>query len=172
MTRLLLGLLLIALPLCELALLIRTGQAIGFWATLGLVAGAALAGAAVMSRQGLTVARKTQAAIALGLSPAGPALDGAFLLLAGGLLVMPGFITDGLALLLLIPPMRRAVARWCVRRLAESVHLELKAHEARRQGNTHEAQPNVAGGPIIEGEFERLSEKAPAPHPSNGADRL
>ena len=172
MTRLLVGLLLIALPLCELALLIRTGQAIGFWPTLGLVVGAALLGGAVMSRQGLTVARKTQEAIALGRSPAGPALDGAFLLLAGGLLVMPGFITDGLALLLLIPPVRLGVARWCVRRLADRVHVEIETPEARTPGNTHDAKGHSASGPVIEGEFERLSEKAPAPHPGDGADRL
>jgi UPF0716 protein FxsA len=172
MARLLLGLSLIALPLCELALLIRTGQAIGFWATLGLVVAAGLAGGAIMSRQGLTVARKTQEAIALGRSPAGPALDGAFLLLAGALFVMPGFITDGIAFLLLIPPVRRYVARWCVRRLADRVHVEIKTQEARTRGTSAGQGGKSAGGPIIEGEFERLSEKTPAPHPGSRIDRL
>ncbi len=56
MARLLVGLALIALPVLELVLLIRTGQAIGFWPTLGLVLGAVVLGSVIMSRQGITVA--------------------------------------------------------------------------------------------------------------------
>ena len=94
MTRLVLGLTLIALPMLELALLIKTGQAIGFWATLALLVAAAVIGGAIMSRQGISVARRTQEAIAQGRPPVGPVLDGAFLFLAGALLISPGFITD------------------------------------------------------------------------------
>ena len=82
---------LIALPILELALLIKTGQAIGFWPTLALVVGAAVLGGAIMSRQGISVARRTREAIAQGRPPVGPVLDGAFLLLAGALLITPGF---------------------------------------------------------------------------------
>ena len=85
MTRLVLGLAFIALPMLELALLIKTGQAIGFWATLGLLVGAAVLGGAIMSRQGISVVRRTQEAVAQGRPPVGPVLDGAFLLLAGRL---------------------------------------------------------------------------------------
>ena len=101
MARLLLGLGLIALPFVELALLIKTGQTIGFWPTLGLLVGAAVVGGAIMSRQGLTVARRTQEAVALGRPPVGPVLDGALMLLAGALLITPGFVTDAMALALL-----------------------------------------------------------------------
>ena len=174
MARLVLGLTLIALPILELALLIKTGQAIGFWATLGLVVGAAVVGAMIMSRQGITVARRTREAVALGRPPVGPVLDGAFLLLAGALLISPGFITDVLALALLVPPIRRKVARWCVRSLAERAHMQANMHEARSRGQPGPS-PSDGGqveGTVIEGEFERLGEKARAPHPGKDRDRI
>ena len=109
MARLLLGLGLIALPFIELALLVKTGQTIGLWPTLGLLVGAAMVGGAIMSRQGLTVARRTQEAVARGRPPVGPVLDGALMLLAGALLITPGFVTDAMALALLVPPMFNAL---------------------------------------------------------------
>ena len=81
MARLLLGLFLIALPVLELALLIKTGQVVGLWPTLAMVVGAGVLGAVIMSRQGMSVARRTREAIAQGRPPVGPVLDGAFLLL-------------------------------------------------------------------------------------------
>ena len=69
MARLLLGLALIALPVLELALLIKTGQVVGIWATLALLVLAALLGAVIMSRQGISVARRTREALALGKPP-------------------------------------------------------------------------------------------------------
>jgi UPF0716 protein FxsA len=174
MTRLVVGLSLISLPILELALIFKTGQAIGFWATLGLLLGAALIGGAIMSRQGISVARRAQEAVATGRPPVGPVLDGAFLLLAGALLISPGFITDAMALALLVPPIRRKVARWCVRRLVERAHVQVKTHEARSRGQTGPAGPAPAAGrgdgPVIEGEFERLGEKTRAPHPDKDRD--
>lgn len=174
MVRLVLGLVLLALPIVELALLIKTGQVIGLWPTLGLVVGAAVLGAAIMSRQGLTVARRTREAVALGRPPVGPVLDGAFLLLAGVLLISPGFITDVAALALLIAPLRRKVGRWCVRRLVERAHVQVKGFEAGRQGDTGPlpSAANRVDGPVIEGEFERLDDKARAPHPGKNPDRV
>lgn len=167
MARLLLGLGLIALPFVELALLVKTGQTIGLWPTLGLLLGAAVVGGAIMSRQGLTVARRTQEAVALGRPPVGPVLDGALMLLAGALLITPGFVTDAMALALLVPPIRRRVARATVRRLVERAQLQLKAQRSARG-----AEGGTAGkdeGPIIEGDFVRLGEKSqPSGEGSNG----
>lgn len=175
MTRLILGLVFIALPFLELALLIKAGQTIGFWATLAIVVGAGLLGALIWSRQGVNVARKTQQALAQGRPPVGPVLDGAFLLLAGGLLITPGFLTDVLALLLLVPPVRHKVSRWVVRRLAERAHVQARAFEASmREGPAQGSRgANNVQGPVIEGEFERLGEKSSAPHRDNkGGERV
>lgn len=174
MTRLVLGLLFIALPFLELALLIRAGQALGFWPTLGIVVGAGMLGALIWSRQGVSVARKTQQALAQGKPPVGPVLDGAFLLLAGALLIMPGFLTDVLALLLLVPPIRHKVSRWVVRRLAERAHMQVRSFEVRMQEAPPQRAPGADSvqGPLIEGEFERLGEKSSTPHRGKDQDQL
>ena len=176
MARLLLGLGLIALPFVELALLVKTGQTIGFWPTLGLLVGAAVVGGAIMSRQGLTVARRTQEAVALGRPPVGPVLDGALMLLAGALLIMPGFVTDAMALALLVPAIRRRVARTTVRRLVEHAQLQVKVHKsASRVEGGVAGKGGLAGeddGPVIEGEFVRLGEKSGSSSgPSSGSSR-
>src|SRR5262245_48440106 len=159
MARLLLGLGLIALPFVELALLIKTGQTIGFWPTLGLLVGAAVVGGAIMSRQGLTVARRTQEAVALGRPPVGPVLDGALMLLAGALLISPGFVTDAMALALLVPPNRRRVARATVRRVVERAQLQVRAQKS-ASGAEEGGTAGKVDGPVIEGEFVRLGEKS------------
>lgn len=168
MIRLFFGLFFIALPFLEIALLIKSGQVIGFWPTLAMVLGAGVLGAAIWSRQGLSVARKTREAIAQGRPPVGPVLDGAFLLLAGALLITPGFLTDILALLLLIPPIRHKIMRWTVRRLVERAHVQVRTFDARIQSETGQSSPGTKG-PVIEGEFERLGEKTSTPH--RGKDR-
>jgi UPF0716 protein FxsA len=173
MLRLMLGLILIALPMAELALLIKAGQTIGVWATLGLVVGAGILGAAILAHQGTSVIRRTQQALAQGRPPVAPVLDGLFLVLAGMLLITPGFLSDALALLLLIPLVRRGVARWGVKQLVTRAHVELRASGS-RIGDAP-GQPPAAGsgkGPVIEGEFERLEEKATQPHRGKDRDRL
>jgi UPF0716 protein FxsA len=163
---------LIALPMAELALLIKAGQAIGVWATLGLVVGAVILGAAILAHQGTSVVRRMQQALAQGRPPVAPVLDGVFLVLAGVLLITPGFLSDALALLLLIPPARRGVARWCVKQLVARAHVQLRA--GGKIGDVP-GQPPAAGsgqGPVIEGEFERLDEKATGPHRGKDRDRL
>jgi len=156
MGRLLLGLALIALPFVELALLVKTGQAIGLWPTLGLLVGAAVLGGAIMGRQGVSVARRAREAVALGRPPVGPVLDGVLLLLAGALLIMPGFVTDAMAVALMVPPSRRKLARLALRRLGE------RAHAAARKGAPFAA--DEANGPIIDGQFVRLDETSQPPH--------
>jgi UPF0716 protein FxsA len=167
MARLAIGLALIVVPVLELALLIRIGQSIGVLATVALVLGTALAGALVISQQSFTVLRQTLEAASEGRPPVGPVLDGLFLMLAGGLLFMPGLITDALALPLLVPPIRRAVARWCVGQLIRSgrVHAEVYTGPAQEEGSPGR-RPSGAG-PIIEGEFERLGDTPGGPPPDD-----
>jgi UPF0716 protein FxsA len=80
------------------------------------------------------------------------------MLLAGALLITPGFVTDAIALALLIPPLRRRVARTIVRRLVERAQLQVKVHKS--TSGAEEGTAGKDGGPIIEGEFVRLGEKS------------
>ncbi len=160
--RLAVGLIFIVVPVLELMLLIRIGQSIGALATVALVLTTALTGAFIISRQSLTVVTRTLEAASEGRPPVGPVLDALFLLVAGALLLTPGLITDVVALALLVPPVRRAVARasvrWLIRRAEVRVTTFRRTHRA--SGPDRKAPPaaGLGSGPIIEGEFERVDE--------------
>jgi UPF0716 protein FxsA len=171
-----LGLLLlfIAFPFVELALLIRAGQLIGLWPTLAIVATTAAAGAMILHGQGRAMMHRAIEALEQGRPPVEPLVDGVFLVLAGVLLVAPGLITDTLGLLLLIPPVRRLVAGWSFNLLggATDVRVEVFARDQQRRQPTDgpSAEP-FDGGPVIEGEFERLEERNPGTALRGSPDR-
>jgi UPF0716 protein FxsA len=102
----------ILVPLAELAAIIVVGKTIGVLATLLLLLGFSLAGAWLAKRQGMVAWRRFQLALAEGRAPTREVADGAMVLLAGALLLIPGFLTDVLGLLLLIPVSRAVLRRW------------------------------------------------------------
>lgn len=104
-------LLFIALPLFETWLLIEVGSRIGAIPTIGLVIATAVIGSQLMRRQGLQTLREIQQRQARGELPAQPMLEGLALLIAGILLITPGFISDTLGFLLLVPPLRARMAK-------------------------------------------------------------
>jgi len=108
----------ILIPLAELAVLIAVGDVIGLAPTLILLLVVSLAGAWLAKQQGLTAWRRLQLALAEGRMPTVEVADGAMILLAGALLLTPGFLTDVAGILLLLPP-TRALARRLAPRVAE-----------------------------------------------------
>jgi UPF0716 protein FxsA len=98
---------LIVVPIAELYFLIRVGGEIGALPTIGLTILTAVVGAALVRVQGFTVLARVREAIDRGEVPAMEMLDGALLLAAGLMLLLPGFFTDALGFLLLVPPLRR-----------------------------------------------------------------
>jgi UPF0716 protein FxsA len=112
----LLVLLFLAVPVVELAVIIKVGEALGVWDTLALLLLISLVGAWLVRRQGLAVMRSAQEELAQGRMPGVALADGVLVLAAGGLLLVPGFVTDAIGLLLLLPPMRAGVRRWLRRR--------------------------------------------------------
>ncbi|MCC7271483.1 MAG: FxsA family protein [Alphaproteobacteria bacterium] len=103
--------LLLGFPLAEIALFIVAGELVGLWPTLAATLLAALAGAALIRRQGVAAMRRLQASAAIEPVPAAAAFDGAALVAAGILLITPGFLTDAIALLLLLPATRLLLRR-------------------------------------------------------------
>lgn len=166
MKRLGVGLALLALPLLEIALLIRTGQKLGLWPTMAIIVGTGVLGIAVLVRQRFAVVSGVMNAVNEGKTPLAPVMDGAFLVLAGGLLFSPGLICDAAGLLLLVPPIRRLVARWTIGRLLQDADIQVAVH-----GDGRLAPDERAGGPVIEGEFERLGERGPGPKDDAGRKR-
>lgn len=98
-------------PIAELYVLIKVGGLIGVIPTIALVLLTAALGSHLVRRQGLEVMSRVRSAQMRGEVPALPALDGAALLFAGMLLITPGFISDTLGFLLLIPKLRDRIAR-------------------------------------------------------------
>ncbi|HET6951206.1 MAG TPA: FxsA family protein [Acidimicrobiales bacterium] len=109
MVLLLLALLFVVAPLVELAVIVNVAGSIGVANTLGLLILISLVGAWLAKREGLGVLRRIQAALDRGELPSREVADGALILLAGALMIAPGFLSDCLALLLLFPPTRALV---------------------------------------------------------------
>jgi UPF0716 protein FxsA len=102
----------LAVPIVEIALFVEIGGLVGVWATLALVLLSAAAGVVLIRVQGVNALARLAASLETGRDPAGPLAHGALLLVAGVLLLVPGFFTDAVALLLLVPPVREALIRW------------------------------------------------------------
>ncbi|MCH8182632.1 MAG: FxsA family protein [Proteobacteria bacterium] len=113
-------LLFILTPIVEIAVFIQVGGLIGLWPTLGLVVATAVAGTALLRRQGLATMRSARESLARGEFPVNEIFDGACLLASGLLLLTPGFITDFLGALFLAPMFRAAIRgpllRWLMSR--------------------------------------------------------
>ncbi|MFC3073919.1 FxsA family protein [Shinella pollutisoli] len=107
MPRLLLPLFFLLLPLAEIAGFILVGRRIGVWPTLGLVVLSAVAGVVLIRVQGFGALARLRQAAAGGDEPGRALLDTAMIVLAGFLLLIPGFLTDIIGLLLFLPPFRR-----------------------------------------------------------------
>ena len=99
-------LLFVALPIAEIYALIKMGSWLGLFPTLAILVLVSAAGAALVKREGLRVFRRFKEQIAAGNMPTNEMVDGVCLLIAGVLLVVPGFVTDAVGLLLLLPPFR------------------------------------------------------------------
>ncbi len=97
-------------PLAELFVIVKLSEAIGFLLVLALLVISWPIGTRVIRHEGRAAWRRLQEAINAGRVPTDEVLDGALVLFGGALLLVPGFITDAIGLLLLLPP-TRALAR-------------------------------------------------------------
>jgi UPF0716 protein FxsA len=116
---LLLLILFVGVPLLEIYVILQVGQALGALPTIALLVADSLAGALLLRAQGRSVWRRFRTALASGRPPASETVDGALVIAGGALMLTPGFVTDALGILLLLPP-SRALARRLVVRHARS----------------------------------------------------
>lgn len=105
----LLAVVFVVLPIVELAVIIQVGQALGVFETIALLLGISLTGAWLVRREGLGVWNRFQHQVHMGVVPGREIADGVLILLAGALLLTPGFVTDAVGILLLLPPVRAAI---------------------------------------------------------------
>ena len=146
---------LIGVPLVEIAVFIEIGGRIGLWSTLGLIVATAIVGTALLRQQGLSTLARARDSLDRGEFPVQELLDGVCLLIAGALLLTPGFVTDAGGALLLAPPVRRVLQAGALRWMVAHGSVAMSA------GATGPRPPRGRGG-IIEGEFVELDEDDPA----------
>lgn len=111
---LLLILIFVGVPILEIAVFIQAGNLIGLWPTLAAVVVTAVAGAALLRAQGLAALGRARQQLDRGEIPLAEVVTGVCLLIGGALLLTPGFVTDTVGFLLLIPPVRNILARWAI----------------------------------------------------------
>jgi UPF0716 protein FxsA len=107
----------IVLPIAEIALLVQVGRGIGLPLTIALLIADSVIGSLLLRSQGRAVWRRFQATMQSGRMPHREVQDGVLVIFGGALLITPGFLTDILGLLLLIPPTRAVVRRFVMKAL-------------------------------------------------------
>ncbi len=156
---------LVGVPIAEIAVLVKVGGIIGFWQTIGTVILTALIGTHLLRQQGLAILKKAQASIDENRFPVDEVFDGLCLLLAGVLLLTPGFITDAIGLALFVARFR-AVLRFGLQRVLAArgnFHVSGTGHP---DGPFPGDRPYPGNGPILDGDFEDVTEnKSDAPRP-------
>lgn len=142
MTRLLrfIPVLFLALPLIEIALFIVVGRAIGVFPTLGLIVLAVIVGGMILRQQGLSVLNRMRTNVSAGTLPGQTLFDGMALAVAAVLLIIPGFLGDFAAILLLIPQVRG----WLYTRLTRNMTVVQTSTTYRR---ADEPDPRPLDGP-------------------------
>ena len=160
----------------EIWLFVRVGEVIGAWQTAGLVIAVAIAGAIMVRVQGFTALNRARSALEAGEFPTTALFDGLFVVIAGCLLITPGFLTDILGGLLFIPPLRRwagmAIWGWFSRRSTLVMRRSGPAGSSAGpivEGRFHEIRPEQSqANPVIPPPGNGASEKPP--NPGNGSD--
>ena len=163
-------LLFILVPIVEIGVFIAVGDLIGLGATLLTVFVTAVVGVNLLKQQGLHAWSDIQSSIAQGRVPAVEMASAAQLLFAGGLLLTPGFVTDTIGFLLMIPAIRRLIARrlmqhWSVNFSSVSGQSYSNSHYTQSQRKStdafhHPDSSRTSPGRTIEGEFEDPDEKS------------
>lgn len=147
-------LLFLVFPLLELFVLIRVGSSIGAATTLLLVLAGGVLGVVCIRLAGLATALKVRERMALGETPNTDMLNGLLLVIAGGLLFLPGFISDSVGLLCLLPVTRQ----WLINRISQRMSHRTQTHHFYEHSTTHTERDEPAQQrppQVIEGEFER-----------------
>ena len=136
----------ILVPIAELAVIIRVGGEIGVLPTVALLVLDSILGSLLLRSQGRSAWERFSAALAVGRIPHREILDGVLVIFGGALLLTPGFLTDVLGLLLLVPATRAIARRLLVRAAGRRVIVGLTAGPGYVDGTAGEAGPGYIDG--------------------------
>ena len=149
----------IAIPIIEIGLFIQVGGWLGLWPTLGIVVLTAVIGTYLLRLQGMAALARLQNSVQAGQSPMDPIVNGALILVAGVLLLTPGFFTDAIGFALLTPPVRAMVIKWGAARFVNSSSVVFTS-------TTAPQRPRDPGA--VDGDFVVLDDDNPATPGNSG----
>jgi UPF0716 protein FxsA len=127
----------------EIGTLIAVGNSVGVLATVGLLILGGVIGSALLRREGTRTMASFSEALRTRRAPHQEVADGVLIAAAGALIILPGFVSDVVALFLLFPPTRRLVSRRIARRSEERAATAVLNHQYGR--------PQTAGGVVVDG---------------------
>ncbi|PSL17954.1 FxsA family protein [Shimia abyssi] len=155
----------VAIPLIEIALFIQVGGTIGLWPTLLIVLITAILGTWLVRTQGAMAIGNLQRSFSELDDPTEPLAHGAMILIAGALLLTPGFFTDAVGFALLMPPVRVAVFGY----LRKRIHVKSFSMGSTSTHQTYTAQrPKSSQADVIDGEFTEVDPSKKPTHPPSG----
>ncbi len=147
-------LVLVAVPIIEIALFIQVGGWLGLWPTLGIVILTAAIGTVMLRAQGLAALGDLQRKLQVGEDPSATLAHGAMILVSGLLLLTPGFFTDAVGFLLLIPAVRTAAMRFVRNRMI--IHTQMHTGGAAASVSGAYRDPGT-----VDGDYEVVEPEAP-----------
>ncbi|MHC9512162.1 FxsA family protein [Kangiella sp. M94] len=164
----------IVLAVLEIFVLIEVGNWIGAPATIGLILLTGIIGVGLLKHQGLSVFERFKSKMQQGQAPAQEIIEGVLLIIAGAFLITPGFVTDTIGFLWLIPVTRSAFAKGMVKagwfkfqKMNGQGNFHYEYHESRTEHSenyshsetSEKEHKQVSGSRVIEGEYERKDDE-------------
>jgi UPF0716 protein FxsA len=131
----------IAVPLAELYVILQVGEAIGAVWTVLLLAADSVLGSVLLRSQGRVVWRRFNEALSAGRMPHKEVQDGVAVVFGGAFLITPGFLTDIVGLLLLLPPTRAVIRRLAMRVISRRMTARVAAAGGPIEGTATEYPP-------------------------------
>jgi UPF0716 protein FxsA len=158
----------ILVPIIEIAVFIEVDSQIGLLPTIGIVVLTAVIGTGLLRQQGLSVVFRIQENLQADRIPVRELFDGICLVIAGLLLLTPGFVTDAIGFLLFVAPLRRSLGNYVGQQFIQKANVRF--HQQESDSHT-DMQSSPSSGPVIDGEFKEV-DLAGKPKDNPEADKL
>lgn len=153
----------IAMPIVEIFVLLEVSDEIGGWTTIGIIILTAMVGSFLVKQQGMQTYGSAQKKMQSGQLPETELLEGLFILVAGILLLTPGFVTDIFGLVCLIPLTRKLLIHQMLKKVKfQSVHTQFHGqgfHNFTQQHNSNSSQGNIYEGEAVDLDKDSIDNK-------------
>lgn len=135
-------------PIVELYVIVQVAQGVGILNTIALLIGVSALGAYLLKREGMATWRRLNEQLAEGKVPTKEVTDGAMILFGGALLLTPGFLTDIVGMIFVLPPTRAAVkgvfrkaaGGWAVKRVSPAGYAGYKVYDVTAKARRRRAE--------------------------------